>query len=368
MKMNSLEFTSSLWQTLWLNVRHREAFLASGGDAAKTALHFTFPWCASIMEIQKKDGETHPVQVHPAHVFWAMPRRIRLDLETVSSGVCDLCGRVSDLLIERYVARPKGLNYKGPWFHPLSPYYEGTEGMLPLHPQPDGLGYKHWLAWTLGMQSDKRKVERATAIDHFLLHSVEQRAGIGLRLWAFGYDMDNMKARCWYESTMPLYALADCNTSTQRDLRDDVGTWLDGADLVASYLRGAVKDAWFSGDARGEFAFVTAAFWSRTEAGFYALLGARIQAATDDSHSVDRHAASEGWMAHLGRAALHLFDGEWVGTGQIERTNPARVAAAHNQLSANLQGAKLRMALHLPARDKRPKGTQKIEPDANKAE
>jgi CRISPR system Cascade subunit CasA len=29
------------------------------------------------------------------------------------------------------------------------------------------------------------------------------------RLWAFGYDMDNMKARCWYEAQMPLYEIEE---------------------------------------------------------------------------------------------------------------------------------------------------------------
>ena len=31
--------------------------------------------------------------------------------------------------------------------------------MLPLHPQPGGLGYRHWLGWVLGLRSDKRVVE-----------------------------------------------------------------------------------------------------------------------------------------------------------------------------------------------------------------
>ena len=53
-------------------------------------------------------------------------------------------------------------------------------------------------------------------------------------------------------------------------------------------------------------------------------------------------------MAKLKCTALRLFDTELVGTGPVERMNPARVAAAHNQLRANLNGPKLRMALALP--------------------
>ena len=335
----------SLWHTLWLNVRPRSQFLDAGGDASKSEAHFTFPWRASVAAIQKEGGQTAPVQVHPAHVFWAMPRRIRLDFEATAMGACDLCGRSSERLITQYVTRKHGLNYKGPWAHPLSPYYESKEGMLPLHPQPDGLGYRHWLGWALGMQNEKRRVERAPAIAQFL--EAEHRLGIGLRLWAFGFDMDNMKARCWYEATVPLYGLADCDAAAQKSVREDVGDWLAGAEQAGSYLRGAVKDAWFGGDARGDFGFIDAAFWSRTETIFYDLLRSRIRAARDGSE-LDHAATREEWLTKLKGTALRLFDTDLVGTGPVERMHPARVAAAFNQLKANLNGPKLRTALALP--------------------
>ena len=335
----------SLWHTLWLNVRPRSQFLDAGGDASKSEAHFTFPWRASVAAIQKEGGQTAPVQVHPAHVFWAMPRRIRLDFEATAMGACDLCGRSSERLITQYVTRKHGLNYKGPWAHPLSPYYESKEGMLPLHPQPDGLGYRHWLGWALGIQNEKRRVERAPAIAQFL--EAERRLGIGLRLWAFGFDMDNMKARCWYEATVPLYGLADCDAAAQKSVREDVGDWLAGAEQAGSYLRGAVKDAWFGGDARGDFGFIDAAFWSRTEPIFYGLLRSRIRAARDGSE-LDHAATREEWLTKLKGTALRLFDTDLVGTGPVERMHPARVAAAFNQLKANLNGPKLRTALALP--------------------
>jgi CRISPR system Cascade subunit CasA len=346
---------SSLWQTLWLNVRHQGAFLAGDAGQGREAPHFTFPWLASIAAIQKEGGLTTPVQVHPAHVFWAMPRRIRLDMDACAAGVCDLCGRTSDALIERYVTRNYGLNYKGAWLHPLSPYYEAKDGLLPLHPQPDGLGYRHWMAWVLGMQGEKRKVLRASVIEQFLSEDVESRSGIGLRLWAFGYDMDNMKARCWYDATVPLYALADCSLAAQKVLREEVGAWLQGAELAVSYLRGAVKDAWFSHDARGDFSFVDATFWSRTEAMFYTLLQQRIQG----TPTLDRAVTAESWLRTLSTTALRLFDGEWVGSGPVERMNPARVADAYRKLRASLYGPKLRTALALEVVPKAAKTSKK---------
>jgi CRISPR system Cascade subunit CasA len=345
----------SLWRTLWLNVRHQGAFLAGDDGQGHEAPHFTFPWLKSINAIQEDGGQTTPVQVHPAHVFWAMPRRIRLDMDACRAGTCDLCGRASDALIEDYVTRNYGLNYKGAWMHPLSPYYQAKDGLLPVHPQSDGLGYRHWMAWVLGMQSEKRRVVSASAIGQFLAEDMENRSGIGLRLWAFGYDMDNMKARCWYDATVPLYTLADRSLAEQMALREEVGAWLQGAELTVSYLRGAVKDAWFSRDARGDFSFVDATFWSRTEGAFYKLLQQRIQ----ETPSLDRVATAERWLRTLSDTALGLFDGEWVGSGPVERMNPARAADAHLKLRISLYGPKLRTALALEVASKPEKAGKK---------
>jgi CRISPR system Cascade subunit CasA len=353
----------SLWLSLWLNVQERRSFDVGGGDAGKVEQRFTYPWVASIQKIQKEGGQTAPIQVHPAHVFWGMPRRIRLDFDALGVGHCDLCGRASERLVRQYVNKNYGLNYKGPWRHPLSPYYESKEGMLPLHPQPGGLGYRHWLGWILGMQNEKRKVEHAAVIQHFFASDAERRTGIGLRLWAFGFDMDNMKPRCWYEATLPLYSLVECSPDAQTLLRNDVGAWIAGAELAASYLRGAVKDAWFGGDAKGDYSFIDASFWSRTEPSFYALLKERIQAARDGA-AVGSAALSERWLKALQQVALRLFDADLVGSGPIERQNPARIAKAHELLLNSLHGPKLRTVLALPVAVKPPKKSKPATPVA----
>ena len=355
----------SLWHSLWLNVLPQRQFAEQGEDSSKTATYLTFPWMASIQSIQADGGQTTAIQVHPAHVFWAMPRRIRLDLHNVSAGNCDLCGKSSEQRVQRYFSRPQGLNYKGAWTHPLSPYYETKEGMLPLHPQPGGLGYRHWLGWVLGMHNDKRKMDAAAVVSAHFQMQLEQSAGLRLRLWAFGFDMDNMKARCWYEATLPLYQLNDCTQQAQTEVHEDVGSWINAAELAASYLRGAVKDAWFGHDARGDFSFVDASFWSATEPAFYQLLRDRIHAARLGS-SADSIDSSEKWLRQLIDAVLRLFDHGLVGTGTIEQQNPARIANAHRKLRSNLYGTKLRTALVLPVQPKKSK-TPTLKPSQENA-
>lgn len=340
----------SLWHDLWLNVQERSRFAAPDGIVGPQSTWLTFPWLADIGAVQKAEGETAPAQVSPLHVFWAMPRRIRLDLEHLTTGSCAVCGRPSERLISRYTTKNHGLNYKGPWNHPLSPYYEAKEGWLPLHPQPGGLGYRHWLAWVLGQSADKKSRRPAALLTHVLDSGTRRRTLDGsLRLWAFGYDMDNMKARCWYESFLPLYHLTECGKEGRSKLSDAIGTFLAGAELVGSYLRGAVKDAWFSAEARGDLSAVDATFWSQTEVAFYRQLKTFIETlAADELAEIDTLSVRQGWHAVLVKTALRLFDGRFAGSGQIERQKPARIAEAHRQLTRNLYGPKLRNALRLP--------------------
>ena len=346
-----------LWHDLWMNVRDRPALLAQGGDAVHTDMQRTFPWLGPITELQAQKGELAQAQVHPAHLYWAMPRRIRLETGGHIAGHCNTCGRPCNALVSHYATKNYGLNYKGTWTHPLSPYYEGKEGWLPVHPQPDGVGYKHWLGWVLGVAGEKKSVRVAQVVERALMLPARQTGG-ALRLWAFGYDMDNMKARCWYEATLPLYDLADCDRDTRQQLQAEVSRWLAGAELAGMFLRGAVKDAWFSADARGDFAHIDAAFWSATEPTFYRHLQILIGAAREGAE----HAAlpvREAWHTTLRDTALRLFDQSFVGAGAIERQNPRRIALAHKQLRNSLFGPKLRSALGLPIGDPKPKPARK---------
>ncbi len=344
---------NGLWHDIWLNVRERDSFLAQCGDATKAELHLRFPWLADITGIQAADGETAPAQVHPDHAFWAMPRRIRLDFEQLSAGTCDICAMPSERRLQRYATRNYGLNYKGAWEHPLSPYYETTGGWLPLHPQPGGLGYRQWLGWLAGAGADPQRPRKPARVVEHALQERGRQLGTNLRLWAFGYDMDNMKARCWYEATVPLYGLGMCSKDAQREVEVEVGQHLAAAEMAAFFLRSGVKEAWFGADARGDFSHIDASFWSSTEPAFYRQLEARIAAARDEQ-AFDRVAASERWLGTLQRNVLRLFDEIFVGAGAVERQHPRRAAEARRKLRAGLYGKKLRESLGLPVAEPAP--------------
>lgn len=346
--------TSSLWQTIWLNIKKRADFLATNGDATKTELQHSFPWVKAMNSLQPEGGQLTPIQAHPAHNFWGMPRRIRLDLEHASAGVCDCCGRPSDVLVHRYITKAKGFDYKGGWIHPLSPYYEDTsKEMLPCHPQPDWNCYKHWLAWALGTLGSKKKVQPASIVSYVL--ESQRLRNKQYRFHAFGYDIyNNMKIRCWYESTLPLFGLSEKSKDELYAVQRETQRWLEAVDLASFFLRDAVKSSWFvrkadgSLDARGDYGFIDASFWSQTENGFYQLLGSLIEQAKNEEDDIVFTPLREQWRDLLIKTAIHLFDADLVGAAPIAQQNPRRTAEAYNRLCASLRGDKFKESLNLP--------------------
>jgi CRISPR system Cascade subunit CasA len=360
----------SLWQDLWLNVKPQRVFMQHGGDAQKTAKHFTFPWLAEISKLQPAGGETQPKQVHPQHLFWAMPRRIRVDFAEVQTGRCDVCKRDSTKLLHRYVTKRQGLNYKGVWRHPFSPYYETKEGWLPVHPQPGGFSYKNWLAWVLGVKQGKKSVQAAGVVDYFLQERKKYQKSGQFRLWVFGYDMDKMKPRCWYETTFPLYGLAEATRSTQTQIQNLIANRIEATEQAVFYLQQAVKQAWFGeSDLRCDLSFVDKAFWDCTEPDFYQQLNDLIkQARTEIGIDMDDAnfivAVGDTWHKVLIKCATKLFDVDIVGAGSIGQQDPRRIAEAYNNLQRNLKGDAIKTILRLPVTEKKTKKTKKTKSSA----
>jgi CRISPR system Cascade subunit CasA len=340
---------SALWRDVACNVLEGAAF--AGSRSARFDLPDIFPWLRSIVRTTGKSGEVQPLDVSPLQVYWAMPRRIRLLFDRRGPVHCTLCGRETADPIEHYDTKNYGLNYKGPWRHPLSPYYRGkpTEPFLPVHPQPDAMVYRHWLGWVLGVKRPGREVVPAEAVQAFRSSRVEPGQ---LRLWAFGYDMDNMKARCWYETTFPLFDLAR-DRSSSSDATDAVVDIVDrlisAAESVAQFVRSAVRDAWLGGgELRGDLGFLEASFWSSTQQQFFAAVGQAIGMVRHHGRDAYDQTASlrSGWLEVLRRSALHLFD-EVAASGNFEAGNPTRLAAAYRGLRLQLYGKKLQETVGL---------------------
>ena len=327
-----------LWRNLWLNVLEQPQVDSLPGDKNKTAPADIFPWLAKTRTSEKNSGsQTTPMDVNPFQMYWGMPRRIKIQWQTGNMEHCDLCREISDQLVTHYQTQNYGTNYTGAWQHPLSPYrLNNTGDVLPQHAQPGGLNYQHWLS----MIEDDNTHFSAKVVNRY--RDLVERWGEQFRLHAFGYDMDNMKARCWYETTFPLYTIPK---KIRGDFSKRVQELTETAAEFAGFVQRYVKEAWFSRpvDAKGDTSFLRQCFYQDTEGYFYQAVK-MLQ--TKLSHGTDKEVLQE-WHGTLYNTALHLFD-YWSTRGGITQANPRRIANARDSLKRKAYSKNIRQKLQLP--------------------
>lgn len=329
----------TLWQKLWANVLTQDE-IEVGRAVDVNAL---LPWMGPTRLSGKGGCQTLPDDVHPLQMYWGMPRRIRLEFEPSQSGSCSLCGASSERMVSHYRAKNHGNNYEGAWKHPLTPYRIDPKRLQPplsLKGQPGGLGYRHWLG--LVWQEEVNGDQAAQVVRLFNEERAHHLSGDSVaRLWCFGYDMDKMKARCWYQSTMPLLQL----TADRRPIfLECAAQLLEAAKEAVKILRGQLKAAWFSRpkDVKGDMSMVDQSFWQQTEADFYTHLThlAHLPAAT-------RHLPAEiaeNWLSTVHKSAISLFN-SWALEGNAEDMNMKRIIKAQQELKKKLSSAKPLKAL-----------------------
>ncbi len=337
------EAGTTLWQTLWLNTTWKPDW----GDPAATPERI-FPWLAPT-RVSDKGEVTTPGDVHPAQVYWGMPRRIRLIFAANGAGTpCALTGRVDRVVVTGYRSRPSGTKYAA-WSlaHPLSPYYrqkKGDEEWLPLHPQLERPSYRDWIGLALADDGRRTETRRAPAA---VVKIAGQRLGTlelaASRLLASGFDMDNMKPRGFVESEMPLPVIGD----GIRDSFDPlVRSLVFGAREAAGLLSLAVGKALSSGElpesGKSDRQLSRDRFWDRTEAAFFtavAGLPARLTAVVADDQALQALVLAERreWLRHLRGAALALFE-VLVPLDAIEARADQRLVGARRDLITALNG------------------------------
>ncbi len=299
----------SLWHLLWANVP-----LGTPPDLAD--LPRVFPWLAPTFT----SGTGHmvtPGAAHPLQAWWGMPRRIRLDfLPCDSPRPCGLTGVPDSVRVPSWRQRPQGANYdKWGDMHPLTPRYRVKPGaeILPVHPQPGGVGYRHWLGLVVSDEEAGALRIPAPAVTTWRQGRQSDTWGRGGqarhdndRLLAAGYDMDNMKARGFVESELPLPAVADPAVRARVDRL--ARQLVRAADTAAGLLRRAVRDALFSPGASVKLDWellsaVREQLWDGTEAAF------RDALAREAARAADADAAEPArWLRTLRDLALKLFE------------------------------------------------------------
>lgn len=332
-----------LWWTLWANVLSAETFPGLE-DTEHDEPGDRFPWLAPPRLSDPKGRDTTAADVHPLQLFWPTPRRLRLLVEEAAGETparCDLCDEVAERGVREYWTRHHGVNYTGVWDHPFTPLRKAKDGTLfPLHTDSTGLAYRHWLGL---VQSDpERNIAPAPVVRRLWdLRGIPADLS-GWRLWAFGYDMDNMKARCWYEGMMRLELPDDGDPEHFQEL---TAALIRAARHVEWALLAAAKQvvARREQDVKRDLTAVEARFWQATEGEFYRFLQelVGVSARADQEEEI---AFKRRWHKVLLRYANTIFE-DWSASGMFQAVDPAQVARAWNRLQGNLWGPNLRKKL-----------------------
>lgn len=334
---DSGEAVTPLWRTLWANVP--VGARATGADAVTADV---FPWLAPTRTSEKGEVTT-PLDADPLQAFFGLPRRIRLLFEPAAEGeVCDLYGLADPVVVRGFVARPFGVNYEGGWRHPLTPHYLDKQGgPLPRHASPGGVSYRHWLGLVQDGGDEKSPRQPAACVRRWREElSIEVDGAPAMRLRAFGYDMDNMKARCWYDSEMPRLPAADATT---REILDaDVATLVTAAQEAATSIARQVKAALA---VPPDAAAIEEQFWRETEPIFASILSA-LGGTLEDRDAVA--AIRLSWRDTLRWEAMRAFDAA-VDPATVLIKNMARVVKARTDLLRAFSGrGRVARALDLP--------------------
>ena len=333
----------TLWGRLWPNVETREQVAARSGldPTPQRSGSAAFPWLGPTRTSDPKadGGKTTPENVDPLQVYWGMPRRIRLVFEPAHGRPCSLTEVDDSMVVSGYATKNYGISYSEGFEHPLTPYYRENSNSAtkrPVHPGPGGITYQRWPG--LVVRGERGLREPAQVVRQW--HSGRGRGGDEARLAAFGYDMDNMKARAWVEAEMPLWRFDDFNAATRDRLEDFVRAVAAGAGTAAGQVTRAIKSARHRRprDVRGDFGFVAERFFRDTERSFFEAIDRALDAIRADPDGDDpTRTARLRWAPVMETAALRLFD-EHVPLDGIEDLDMQRCVKARYFLKLALGG------------------------------
>lgn len=329
-----------LWQMLAQNLIPEPQLraLAEGPDT----LHHVFAWLLP----ERPDQLTREL-IHPLHLYWCMPRRVHLTW-TDAPTTCDVCRAATDTSAHAFRRVSAGINYTGPYEHPLSPVLNDKVGIRGLPTPMEGVRYREWL----GLVAATHGKDRSTTPARVVLNVLNQLGSRRPRVRAFGFAMDSAKPRAWYDRTLPLLDPRGTNLAL---LQAWIERALEGAGYVRSLVVGQVAAAWTSGKLRGDTTSIANELWERTETDFFAVVDQARQA-VNQGQEREREVA-ETWRRTLEGHALAVFE-RHVQPELILGNAIERVMEAQKQLRISLRGPKLKEILGFAPAEK-PKTARK---------
>ena len=339
---------STLWDRIWVNVPNKD------DDAPKPKSESIFPWLTPT-RTSVNNEMVIGADSRSALAFFACPRRIRL--EFAANVICDLSGHIGEG-VTGFRTQNYGANYLY-WRHPLSPYRaDKKSGDLPIHPNSGSSDYGDWRAWWGFDGQSAKPITLWKARRQQISSLIDPSDGIE----AFGFDMDNMKARQWLNASFPWIPIHEASASA---LKEGIEQAIQAADCSAKALGRNAKIAIY-GQRQGidgpyrlpenlsmdAFKEPSERLWRDSEADFKTHLQSLQDRLKDGSAQTSD--LNEQWLQTLKHHAMRIFD-ESVDIDGLTNADPRRLLWARDRLGfefANDPKAGVRKALGLAVTSK----------------
>ncbi|WP_100158465.1 type I-E CRISPR-associated protein Cse1/CasA [Proteus columbae] len=294
---------STLWQKLWLNIINRDFWEYSEPNFYDGSV---FPWLVPLNLKEGKGENVFPKDVHPLYMYWAMPRRIRLQIEN-KSAICQISGKNSNITVQYYLTKNYGLDYQEGWLHPLTPYTWDTKKVdsfpNPIKGKQGGIHYNLWDRLLLSSSENGQKC--ASVVSHYLKLCQLLVLTKKPRLLIFGYDMDNMKPRGWYALEMPIFNIDE---KYHNKIINEIKLIQTLTSECLKSVKNKIKAAWFSSpkDISGDMSFIDLTFWQRSESLFFETVQNIIEKTQGNDYLTAEQASK--WLNGIRNICLSIFD------------------------------------------------------------
>lgn len=349
----------TLWQTVWLNTILQGEFDALGASAERHSDHDIFCWLAPIRGSEAKQEITRE-DVHPAHMYWPTPRRIRL-IRDSDKGECSVSAKSQPAVFSKYKTDSDGIDYHPPWNYPLCP----NTGLNAVKTSSSQLGYQQWTEFVFS-KSDYRP---ALSVQKCWQRSTSLLQNERLRLWVFGFRIrgDRATVRAYRERKMPLFTVTP---EVRVEFENFAHQLVNAADHLAGELKTALKRGLYGKKKNGGWDFAAhikssaeqksvlddtaTRFWRDTEPLFFDYLSeAQSVLERNKDHDPDDDLTLDlrrKWLEGLREDHLLLLYDEVTASSTFHGADPKSVALARNELfwAAHESNDDIREKLNLP--------------------
>ena len=343
----------TLWGSVWPNVLTKE-YVNDKRDlniAAEKAENI-FPWLSKTRTSESKNHQKiTPGNMSPLHIFWGMPRCIRLcfvprENETDCMD-CDILPISEDIVVREYEYRtkPYGMDYSANWRHVLSPYEppdpnKNNESKC-ICPEEHGISYRQWVDFSS---------KGSLSAEAFCFSNLDIFRDNDPNIFAFGYCMDKKRkatALAWIESKMRISALT--NSKARKKISEIAERMIKASNFVTERINGAIIQALLhpSKEESNKKEFpkslgVSDDFWRATEGEFLDIIDdvAKIardvntdDAAEDTNTKYDE--ALEKWRKVLCGCSLGMYD-KYISVYTVADGNMAQAVLARYELMGDL--------------------------------